>query len=410
MAGVFLGGVAVALGSTVFASSGLILQKLAHNRQEAAALSGKPAKPAVSTCIWWGGLLSLALSSVLSLVTYGLLGQALASAFAALTIPANSFLAFRFLGEKFTLVDGICMFLICAGITISVAFCNTSTSSVVYNVDVILSLLQRPIVYATSAVLVSSFFFSLIFFAYLNYKKYKGWKIECFVRAYLAGLFSGITGFCSKSMVVCIENMVSTKNLGDLYTISFWIFVLGLPASLVTQVYFLNSALAKFDAIEAIPPYQSFVVLVGVISGWIYFNEAADASTLSKILFVVGAGISVTGMIGLLLKKPSSQPVYMPLDAANETSSPNDGGDTDSVVSTSSSTNASSSAVDVALRLSVSPTKSLITSTSKLSKRLLSIVSSNSLDDELDARDKKEGSFVVAETNLESDLNDYREL
>ncbi|RYG55997.1 hypothetical protein EON66_03960 [archaeon] len=110
-------------------------------------------------------------------------------------------------------------------------------------------------------------------------------------------------------------------------------------ASLVCQVYFLNSGLKVFDAMEMIPPYQSSIVIVGVMFGWIYYkyvavsqphmhviglalracvrahnsvrasvrlfrcSEGENVPTKNLILFAVGCGISIGGICVLLLKK-----------------------------------------------------------------------------------------------------------
>ncbi|RYE82906.1 MAG: hypothetical protein EOO65_04780 [Methanosarcinales archaeon] len=57
-----------------------------------------------------------------------------------------------------------------------------------------------------------------------------------------------------------------------------WVLIIMLPLCLVFQVMFLNSALRLFDAKEAVPLYQSAVVLNGVLFGWTIFAEGSGKS------------------------------------------------------------------------------------------------------------------------------------
>lgn len=54
---------------------------------------------------------------------------------------------------------------------------------------------------------------------------------------------------------------------------------------------------------EVVPPYQSSIVLIGIMFGWVFFNEAAGVPPNAMALFAVGAGISVAGIFCLIFKK-----------------------------------------------------------------------------------------------------------
>ncbi len=92
--------------------------------------------------------------------------------------------------------------------------------------------------------------------------------LECFVRAFLSGIFSGSTGMCSKLVIVTVVAAAQAQDYKAVLGRWEWYLALfGLPASLVFQLRFLNSALKRFDALEAVPIYQSSISLVGMAWG-----------------------------------------------------------------------------------------------------------------------------------------------
>lgn len=283
----------------------------------------KPTTPVYREKKWLLGLLFLFAGALLSLAVFQLLGQARSSAMASNTLVVNAILAWKYLGETFTRYDLISTVLIIAGVVVSVIFGSASSgASPTYNVSVIVNLLNRDVVFITVGVF--SFLF-LVSFAYLRWanKKPKAsrhrldLKLECFVRAFVAGIFSGSTGFFTKSVVVCVTNMVKSKDFSDLKTLGFYCFLVGLPVSLGLQLYYLNSGLRRFAALEMIPPYQSSIVAIGALFGFTLFNEAANTPTSALVMFAVGCGISISGIAVLAFKpaKPSAMGTTSAADA-----------------------------------------------------------------------------------------------
>lgn len=131
------------------------------------------------------------------------------------------------------------------------------------------------------------------------------WRmLECASRAILAGLFSGSTGMCSKLVIVTVVAAVSAGDYKAVLARWEWYLALaGLPASLVLQLRFLNSALKRFDALEAVPIYQSAVSLIGMAWGWVFFNEAAGVKPSSLVMFAIGCSISCAGVCVLMAKR-----------------------------------------------------------------------------------------------------------
>lgn len=129
-------------------------------------------------------------------------------------------------------------------------------------------------------------------------------RAECFARCVLAGIFSGTTGLASKFVVV---GLIQAGKENNAMTIvgrwEWWILLICLPLSLVGQLRALNSALAIFDALEAVPIYQSSIALVGLVFGWVFLGEAEGASTKSLTVFAIGCAVSCSGVLLLMFKK-----------------------------------------------------------------------------------------------------------
>jgi hypothetical protein len=233
---------------------------------------------------------------------------------AAVTIVINSFLAWRWLHERLTPYDVISTSLIGAGTIVSVVFGAAAPADVSYDVAIIMGLLQRDVVYISAAAMAAGFLACL---AYLRFARGAS-KLRCFLYALCAGLFSGTTGWLTKASVSCVTSMVRSGSTTDLATVPFWIFLFGLPASLVCQLFWLNKGLREFDSMLMIPPYQSCIVAFGNALGFLWWNEAAGVSASTMSLFAVGVSMSISG-IAVLGFKPKRLAESVGTDAGEVT-------------------------------------------------------------------------------------------
>lgn len=301
----YVAGVAISICCSICNSTGMGLQKRVHLRREHIPPSDRV--PVFRERQWLIGLCCMAAASLLSLGNFALLGQSRASAMASLTIITNAIMSKYFLGEQFTIVDAGVTALIGTGIIVAVIFGSAAGGSPRTTLEDILALLNRQVV------LYASIFVVILFLcaeAFVHYAEKKGEKrshaearLECVLRAFLAGLFSGSTGMLAKSVVVSVEAMFAAKSADDLQRYEFWLLSLSLPVSVVMQLRHLNGGLRRFDAMEIVPIYQASIVTVGVAWGWTYFDEAQYLAPLNIGMFVFGCGISVAGIVLLSMKK-----------------------------------------------------------------------------------------------------------
>ena len=304
----FAAGVALACFCSVLNSSGMGLQKLAHRRLGALPEAARP--PVVRDRGWALGLVCMAFASIASLGNYALLGQSRASAMASLTIVSNAVMARFALHETLTAVDAASSVLIGAGIVVAVVYGSSGGGAPRTSLDEVLALLRRDTVYAASGAIVAVL---LLAEAFVRFAERRGaartfaeGKLECFARAFLAGLFSGCTGFLAKSVIVSVESMVVAHSTADLARFEIWLLGLSLPVSIVMQLRHLNGGLRRFNAMDVVPMYQACIVVVGVAWGWIFYEEDSYLAPTDKTMFAVGVGISVLGIVLLSLKSAAA--------------------------------------------------------------------------------------------------------
>lgn len=367
----YAAGVSLALVCSFLNATGLALQKRTHR-----ALEGYPkgARPYYKEKQWLAGIVCMAIASVASLLNFGLLGayrcvcavaepytacclvlvlpfasclllahsslfcpagQARASAFASITLVNNAILAHFALGEKFTRIDAISTATVAVGITIAIVFGSAGGGAVTANLDEILSLLHREEVYIVAPIIGSMFIGCEMYIRHAErlgkLKHHYQARLECFCRAFLAGLCSGTTGLTAKCVVVSCTDMASSGDVSTLKRYEFWLMLLALPVSLVLQVRALNGGLRFFAALELIPIYQASIVVIGVVFGWVFYAEDDALPTLNAAIFAVGCSVSILGISFMACKPKPATEAAAAAAAATALAMPDEEGGTESV-------------------------------------------------------------------------------
>ena len=292
-------------------STGMGLQKRVHlELASAPPAAGKRRSAYWRDPRWAVGLVCMFLASMLVLVNYSLLDQSRASAFSSLTIVSNAVMAKFYLKESFTRYDAASAALILTGVVICGIYGATASSGAPSTLDELWAQLSRTTVYIASPLvaLLSLALYTLVRHSeaqtMLGRRSHRLRKLECFARAFLAGIFSGSTGFFAKAVVCGVSDSLRTKLLaGSLANPKFYLFLAGLPCSIFCQLKTLNEGLRAFDTMELVPIYQASVVAVGVSWGWIFYEENKDLSYGVEGFFLLGCVISVTGIAVLSFKR-----------------------------------------------------------------------------------------------------------
>ena len=310
----YIGAVFISILVACCNSTGMGLQKRVHLE----LASARDAAPAAPRAAYWKdprwavGLVCMFLASMLVLVNYSLLDQSRASAFSSLTIVSNAVMAKFYLRETFTRYDAVSAALILTGVVICGIFGATASSGSPSTLDQLWAQLSRTVVYVV-APLVAALAAALHLLirrseaeALAGRRSHLMHRLECFGRAFLAGIFSGSTGFFAKAVVCAVSDSLKTRLVsGSLGNPKFYLFLAGLPLSIFCQLKTLNEGLRAFDTMELVPIYQASVVAVGVSWGWVFYEENKDLSYGVEGFFLLGCFISVTGIAVLSLKKVS---------------------------------------------------------------------------------------------------------
>jgi hypothetical protein len=349
----YAAGVLIALLTTCLSALGLALQKRVHARlsvrreealrREGDTKSGKGAARAGDGAaaaaraeadrslrshrqpLWVIGIALMAISSLMSLAVFALLGQAVSSAMASVTILWNILFARILLHEPFTRVDAATTVLLIVGAVLVVVFGRKGKQVASFlSPDDIQRLMGRTAVAIFTPIVGVLMVFCILAHYYVVQRRKRvaarRWQIRIdeMLTILLAGLFSACTGYLSRGFVTLLSYAAQT-DAGAVFT-WYGSYLLGifLPISLVFQVGYLNAALKLGDATEVTPQYQSWVVLLGVVFGYIYWEEGQGKGTGATIGFWVGVILILVGIGGLLLKR-KPDPESLVLSRAIET-------------------------------------------------------------------------------------------
>ena len=305
----------IAIVISCFQSLGMGLQKRVH-LDLAALPPDAPRQPYFKHPRWLAGLGSMTIASLMVIANYTLLGQSRASAFAALSVVTNCVMAKYYLRENFTRYDAAAAALILSGVAVCAIFGASAGTGTVPLHDLVV-LLSTARVYAAS-VLAAAAAVGLTLFVQRSEAQGAARSrlmrnLECCARALLGGIFSGSTGFFMKGVTSGVSSSFRSPtaeapnpyfhNADDSLAYGFfYLFLLGLPASLVLQLRTLNAGLQHFEAVEFVPMYQAALVVVGVAWGWVFYQENKDLEASQVGLFALGCAVSVMGIVVLGFK------------------------------------------------------------------------------------------------------------
>ena len=128
-------------------------------------------------------------------------------------------------------------------------------------------------------------------------------RIYPFAFPALAAVIGGQSLIFAKTSVELIKSTTSISNQ-FIYPEPYF-SITGLLTTLFFQMRYLNSGLARFDALFVIPVYQVVWMVAGILGGGIVFREFEAFNTIGKILFPIGACITFSG-IYLLTQRDDS--------------------------------------------------------------------------------------------------------
>ncbi|KAJ3310116.1 hypothetical protein HDV04_005382 [Boothiomyces sp. JEL0838] len=138
--------------------------------------------------------------------------------------------------------------------------------------------------------------------------------------------FGGLMGTLTVLFANATIHLLSTSIFGSqnqFNSFSAWLFTFITLSTAISQVYWINMGLARYDALIQIPVYFVVWTIFDVVGGGVYYNEFANYTTVRFVLFIMGIVIIFIGVIVLAgrlkaLEVDNPQPVAPSESEKNE--------------------------------------------------------------------------------------------
>lgn len=310
---VIAGGLLLGVLTTALSAGGLAFQRNAHKRLLSRQQPGEPLGRSFSDAHWRVGVAMMVTSALLSLAVTALLGQALSSSLAALTIVWAFFFSVVCLHEKPTRLDAVAAVALVSG-TVCVVLGKIGFSpapaaplflSAAEIVGIFAGRRQLAIGLLIGAALVASLIAEFVLKRVDNPRVLRPRALLA-VRLFLASACGATTGICSKGFSVIVASAISkSSNVGlDVAAV----FFIALLASVVLQMRYLGESLKIASLNAVVPLYQSALVVGGAICGLAIWNEPLGVMAL----FFAGIACIVTGILLKLRRSTDAEPATTP--------------------------------------------------------------------------------------------------
>jgi hypothetical protein len=137
-----------------------------------------------------------------------------------------------------------------------------------------------------------------------SHPNHKTWQtLECLGYAGTAGTLGSQAILFAKQFM---ELLKANATLGDNIWIRWQLYgiVLAIPIFLASNITFLNAGLRHYSALQTVPIYQTYWMIIGTVSGLIYFKEIDEMSVQAQAFFWIGIVTSVIGIAILSGRTP----------------------------------------------------------------------------------------------------------
>ncbi|KAF9506961.1 hypothetical protein BS47DRAFT_1321551 [Hydnum rufescens UP504] len=283
-------GIALAVGSGALIGSSFVFKK----KGLLASQKGGPAGEGVAylmNAVWWIGMMMMIVGELFNAASYAFVSAIIVTPMGALSVVICAVLSSIFLKETLSLFGWIGCFQCITG-SIIVAL-NAPQQQSVTTIAEFKHLFLAPgfLVFGGAIILVA---LVIVFFIAPKYgKKNMLWYII------VCSLFGGLSVSCTQGLGACIITSIRGENQFKNWFIYLLMAGIGFVAvTLVTEIYFLNMALALFNTAMVTPTY--YVIFTGcTLLTTIVLYQGVKAH-VAQILTVVFAFLIICSGITLL--------------------------------------------------------------------------------------------------------------
>eukprot|EP00941_MAST-03F_sp_MAST-3F-sp1_P001895 g1895.t1 len=233
-------GVLMSIIASIASNFGLNVQKLSMNKEVFRVKDGRRERPYIQQPLWALGLLMIIAGAVGDFAALGFAAQSLITPVGGVTMVANVFFAYAFLGES---------------VTPSVKRRRFGDHS----------------------------------------KEYKATRaIHRFGYPTLSGLIGAQDVLFAKAFAELVKSTFRGNN--QLIYLSTWLIVFMMVACVFAQLHFLAMALKHFDAVYVVPVFQCFFISGSIVAGAVYYREFEEFSFLQGLMFLIAVGVTLIGV------------------------------------------------------------------------------------------------------------------
>eukprot|EP01006_Ploeotia_vitrea_P033595 TRINITY_DN65592_c7_g1_i1.p1 TRINITY_DN65592_c7_g1~~TRINITY_DN65592_c7_g1_i1.p1 ORF type:complete len:655 (-),score=322.37 TRINITY_DN65592_c7_g1_i1:80-1876(-) len=322
----WLVGATLSIVGSTFSNLGVNLQKYALNIEVAKPENEQ--RPYVKIPLWVAGFGMVTFGSLFDLSALAFAAQSIVATVGSSTLVANLFFAHFWLGEELRRMDIFGTAMIIAGASLAIAFGDKE--EVKYSIDDLIDNYQRVeflfycfivggiCVLLYLAVRIATPLRDAIIDTKKSHniavhdrdlnkalkyerstnqllKSYAKWeKLHPVAFCALAGTFGGFVLIFAKSTAEMVRSTASGSN--QFTNPLTYLFIVCMLAAIVIETHFLAQGLKYFDALYIVPVFQCFFVMMGALSGGLYFGEFSRFSKLQAIFFPIGVFITICGV------------------------------------------------------------------------------------------------------------------
>lgn len=287
-------GVALGLGATLFATLSKIAMKHAHNVTAAAGMS-----TCQSRCFLALGLALLALNPPMDIAAFAFAPQSVVAATAGSASVFNLMLAPCTLREKPSRWDVVGAAMVTVG-CIGVGIYGDKEEED-YSYSELMSFFAEPS-FLKFSVAVVMWIALLSAGCILSVER----KAAQLMQKMSWGAISGSVG----GFYVFLKCTVSWIGGGEWAAWAHWqawLVLIGAVVTAVGGIWLLNEGLRRYDALFIAPTYQAMLVVMGSVSGIVFFDEADQIGRESLLGFACSLGVIVLGSMACVLAPPSER-------------------------------------------------------------------------------------------------------
>ena len=339
-------GVFLNLFASLCITTGMMLQKLVHEKMKLQNDTSEYWKKP----LWILGFVFIVSETVIDLVTFGFAPITILAPLSSVTLIWNVILAPFVLGEKLGLLRFLATFVILCGAVLSVAFAQHETPT--YSLDEIIVLLSRPVFIFFETIMVTFLVHLHVGFAiidayladgsdtasqgaesdasvtclqqyghvyYLGLSNLVVWLYNHVIGnfglvvlyAFMTAALSGQAVGTAKIVIELIKATIFAEGVPFYTSWQWYLLVLYLLLLVFLLTRYLNETLRRFDALVAVPIYQSLCILLQLATAAFVFDEFRTFQLLQIICFPIGTLLCILGiyMMSVAEKRESADRV-----------------------------------------------------------------------------------------------------